>query len=125
MLEALENQMSAVAELIGYDPDQPHPAPDVEHRQDMSPEHALWDCYDSWAGGAWSEEEAQTHLEEVEVHLHRLGRTSMWNVVSTVVEIVEAVTATQAQQSLERRLRKSGFEVFEDSAGQPLPAETQ
>ena len=68
---ALAEQMERVAVLIDYQPTQPHPAPEVEHRDDMAAPDALWECYDLWASGAWDDRNAEYHLEEVEQHLAR------------------------------------------------------
>lgn len=68
---ALAEAMERIAVLIEYDPSQPHPAPEFEHRDDMPADAALWECYDLWASGAWDDRNAEYNLEEVEQHLTR------------------------------------------------------
>jgi len=70
-VNALAEQMEQVERLIGYDPDKPHPAPDIEHRDDMPADAALWECYDLWASGAWDDRNAEHDLTEVRLHLDR------------------------------------------------------
>jgi hypothetical protein len=72
-VSALAQQMAQVEGLVGYRPDMPHPAPEIEHRDDMPPLAALWECYDLWASGAWDDRNAKFNLEEVRLHLARLA----------------------------------------------------
>ncbi|MDN5893873.1 MAG: hypothetical protein L0H93_07565 [Nocardioides sp.] len=39
---------------------------------------------------------------------------AIYNVASTVVELIEAATPADAQRALDRRLTAAGFEVLED-----------
>lgn len=72
----LDALMEEVAVLIDYDVDAPHPAPHIEHRDDMPAAAALWECYDLWASGAWDDRNAVYNLEEVEAHLDRFRAES-------------------------------------------------
>lgn len=69
----LDALMESLILIIDYDQNQEHPAPLVDHRDDMTPVAALWDCCDSWAGGAWSEGNVHGHLREVRHHLTRIA----------------------------------------------------
>lgn len=44
----------------------------ISHRDDMTPEDALEDCYDAWACGAWEQRNDTANLAEVMRHLARL-----------------------------------------------------
>lgn len=48
------------------------PQPEGTHRDDMSPERALYECLDLWGGGAWRDSEAPANLDEVMTHIARL-----------------------------------------------------
>ena len=53
-------------------PEVARPTPEGMHRNDMIPEHALYECFDLWASGAWPVENADANLDEVMEHIARL-----------------------------------------------------
>lgn len=68
----LEALMASVCLVIDYDQSQDHPAPEIDHRDDMPATAALWDCCNCWASGVWDERNTNGHLQEVQHHLSRI-----------------------------------------------------